>query len=164
ISITATAINKAVKEAEVIIISVPSGAMVDIASKLGDVSGKIIIDTSNTVMSKPEGFGNGFEVLVKLTNCKDIVKGFNTTGAENMLDPNFNGIKLDMFTAGDSQKGKEMVKKLSQQIGFGQVYDFGGNDKVSLIEKFAKSWINLAIMQKYGRDIGFKILLRNKPL
>ncbi len=159
-SIFALPVKEAVGKAEVVVVSVPAAAMVDTAKELGDVSGKIIIDTTNVVMTKPEGYTNGFEALVALTNCRDIVKGFNTTGAENMVNPNFNNIKIDMFTAGDSQKGKEIVKKLAQEIGFGEVYDFGGNEKVQLLEDFAKSWIDLAIMQKYGRDIAFKILKR----
>src|SRR5438445_96224 len=82
---------------EVVVISVPVQVMPDAAKELGDVQDKIIIDTSNTVMAKPEGFENGFEALTSLTNCKDIVKGFNTTGAENMANPDFNGTKIDMF-------------------------------------------------------------------
>jgi hypothetical protein len=41
------------------------------------------------------------------------------------------------------------------------VYDFGGNDKFDLIEQFAFCWVNLAIIQKQGRDLAFKILRRN---
>ncbi len=35
-----------------------------------------------------------------------------------------------------------------------------GDDKVELLEKFALSWINLAIMQGHGRDITFKMIRR----
>jgi len=42
-------------------------------------------------------------------------------------------------------------------IGFVKCYDFGGDDQVNLLEQFAMSWINLAIIQKQGRGIVFKI-------
>jgi hypothetical protein len=36
----------------------------------------------------------------------------------------------------------------------------GGSEQVELLEKFALSWINLAIMQGHGRGIGFKVVRR----
>jgi len=45
-------------------------------------------------------------------------------------------------------------------LGFEQCYDFGGDDRFELIEQFAFSWINLAVMQGQGRNIAFKILKR----
>lgn len=159
-TITAHKVAEAVQNAEVVIVAVPAQAVPDAAKELGDVAQKVIIDTSNTVMVKPDGFENGFEALLALTNTKNIVKGFNTTGAENMANPMMKNIRIDMFVAGDSQKGKDIVTQLAKEIGFEEVYDFGGNDKVALLEKFATAWINLAIIQKYGRDIAFKVLKR----
>ena len=70
-----------------ILIAVLPSAVNEIDKSLGDVSQKIIIDTMNSVRMKPEGFGNTTVALVELTNCKAIVKCFNTTGAENMFNP-----------------------------------------------------------------------------
>jgi hypothetical protein len=36
----------------------------------------------------------------------------------------------------------------------------GGNDKFFLMEQFAFFWINLAMMQGQGREIGFALLKR----
>lgn len=44
--------------------------------------------------------------------------------------------------------------------GFCECYDVGGNDKFELMEQFAWFWINLAMFQGQGRDIGFKLLKR----
>ena len=65
-----------------------------------------------------------------------------------------------MFVAGDSTRGKEIAGQLAHALGFGEVWDFGGLDKVTLLEQLALSWINLAIMQKHGRGIAFKVLRR----
>jgi len=154
-------VKEAVEKAEVIIISAPPQFASDIAKDLGDVSNKIIIDTMNAVFVKPEGFNNTADAILANCNTTDVVKCFNTTGFENMLNPIYNGIGIDMFTAGNSQKGIEVVTKLAKEIGFENVYHFGGNDKFNLIEQMAMCWINLAIMQKQGRGIAFKILKRS---
>lgn len=65
-----------------------------------------------------------------------------------------------MFVAGDSKKGKEIATQLAKAIGFEDCYDFGGNDKLNLNEQFAFCWINLALMQGYGRDTAFKVIKR----
>jgi hypothetical protein len=53
-----------------------------------------------------------------------------------------------------------VAEQLAKDLGFENVYNFGGSDKFQLLEQFAQSWINLAIMQGYGRSIAFKILKR----
>jgi len=153
-------INEAVNRSEVVVIAAFPDSVFEIAKTIGDVSNKIIIDTMNSVFKKPEGFNNTTEALLKLTNCKDVVKCFNSTGFENMENPVYNGKGIDMFTAGDSIKGKETAIKLAKEIGFENCYDFGGNDKFDLLEQLAMCWINLAIMQKMGRNIGMKIVTR----
>jgi predicted dinucleotide-binding enzyme len=77
-----------------------------------------------------------------------------------MLNPIYNGNGIDMFTAGNSEKGIEIATQLAKEIGFENVYHFGGNDKFDLMEQFALSWINLAIIQKQGRNLAFKVVRR----
>jgi 8-hydroxy-5-deazaflavin:NADPH oxidoreductase len=159
-NISACTITDAVKNAEVIIIAVPAQFASETAKSLGDVSNKIIIDTMNAVFVKPDGFNNTADALLANCNTIDVVKCFNTTGFENILNPIYDGQGIDMYTAGSSEKGVLLAKQLAIEIGFGQVYHFGGNDKFGLIEHMAMCWINLAIMQKNGRDIVFKIIRR----
>jgi predicted dinucleotide-binding enzyme len=115
----------------------------------------------NSVRVKPEGYNNTFEALTDLTKGAEIVKCFNSTGFENMANPTYPGdTDLDMYMAGDSIHGKSIARQLALDAGFGECYDFGGNEKVALLESFAMVWINLAIMQGQGRNIGFKIVKR----
>lgn len=144
--------------AEVIIISVPAQFAAETAKSLGNVQNKVIIDTMNGVFMKPDGFDNTADAILANCNTADVVKCFNTTGFENMLDPIYNGQGIDMFTAGSSDKGIAIATQLAKEMGFGAVYHFGGNDTFSLIEQFAMSWITLAIIQKQGRDIAFKVI------
>lgn len=152
-------IENAVKQCEVILIATPPTAIFEVIEQLGDVSGKVIIDATNAVMKTPEPYKTVYQALADKTNA-EIVKCFNTTGFENMLNPIYKSEAIDMFMAGDSEKAKEVVKKLALDCGFGSCIDFGKSEKVELLEKFALSWINLAIMQGHGRDMAFKIIRR----
>lgn len=153
-------IPAAVENSDVIILAVPALATVAVATSLGDVSGKVIIDTANTVSAKLEGYTNTSDAILANCNCADVVKCFNSTGYENLANPVYNGEAIDMFMAGSSAKGKTIARRLSGELGFANCYDFGGNDRFAALEQFAFAWINLAIMQKNGRNIAFKLVKR----
>lgn len=158
---TVHSVKEAVKPADVILIAVPAPAAAEVAMSLGDTTGKIIIDSMNVVMGRgPKGFTNTAAAILANTQTRDVVKCFNTTGFNNMMNTNYQGIAIDMFVAGDSIKGKEAAIQLAKDAGFAECYSVGGNDKFELMEQFAFFWINLAMMQGQGRDIGFKLLKR----
>ena len=147
-------IEEATIQSDVILIATPPIAILEIVKQLKDVSNKVIIDATNSVAKMPEPYKNVYECLVNNTTAA-VVKCFNTTGFENMLNPIYTDEKIDMFMAGDSPKAKQIAEQLALDCGFGSCIDFGKSDKVELLEKFALVWINLAIMQGYGRDIAF---------
>jgi predicted dinucleotide-binding enzyme len=152
-------IKEAVAQSEVILISTPPTAIFDILDQMGDVSGKIIIDATNAVRQAPDPYKTVYHCLADKTKA-EIVKCFNSTGFENMLNPIYNGEAIDMFMAGDSEMAKKAASQLALDAGFGTCMDFGKSDKVELLEKFALSWINLAIMQGHGRNMAFKVVRR----
>jgi predicted dinucleotide-binding enzyme len=154
-------VTEAVKKSEVILIATPAPAAVEVAKSLGDTTGKIIIDSMNIVMGRgPAGFKTTAEAILAHTQTRDVVKCFNTTGFNNMQNPKYENQALDLFVAGDSKNGKEIAKQLAKAAGFAECYDVGGNDKFELMEQFAWFWINLAMVQGQGREIGFKLLKR----
>lgn len=157
----ACSVTDAVKQAEIIVIATPATLAAEISQSLGDTTGKIIIDTCNIVMGRgPAGFTNVSECILANTQTKDVVKCFNSTGFNNMLNTVYNNQKIDMYVAGDSVKGKKVAKQLSLDAGFENCYDIGGNDKFQLLEQYAFFWINLAMFQGHGREIAFKLLKR----
>jgi predicted dinucleotide-binding enzyme len=153
-------VERAAAAAEVIIITTPPETVIDLIPQLGNTENKIIIDTTNSVRTKPEGYATVYHALKDKTGNDNVVKCFNTTGFENMLNPIYHGEGIDMFCAGNSSEAKKIASQLAKDIGFAHCYDFGGDDKVELLEKFALSWINLAIMQGMGRAIAFKLVKR----
>lgn len=158
---SAHVIEDAVRDSEVILLATPATAAIPVAKSLGDTSGKVIIDAMNTVMGRgPEGYSNTADAILANTTSKDVVKCFNTTGFNNMENTEYGGVAIDLFTCGDSEKGKAVAISLAKDAGFGACYDFGGNEKFELSEQFAWFWINLAMFQGQGREIGFKLLKR----
>jgi predicted dinucleotide-binding enzyme len=154
-------ITEAVQQADVILLATPAPAAVSAAQSLGDTTGKIIIDAMNIVMGRgPEGFATTSEAILANTQTRDVVKCFNTTGYNNMENPVYDGTALDMFVAGDSAAGKAAAQQLALDAGFAACYNVGGNDRFALMEQFAWFWINLAMVQGQGREIGFKLLKR----
>jgi predicted dinucleotide-binding enzyme len=160
-NISACSILEAVQQSEVIVLATPALMALEVAESLGNTQGKIIIDTMNIVMGRgPVGFNNTADAILANTQTRDVVKCFNTTGFNNMANPNYGGQAIDAFVAGDSAEGKRVAALLASDLGFGACYDIGGNDRFELMEKFAFFWINLAMFQGQGREIGFKLLKR----
>lgn len=154
-------VENAVKQSEVIILATPAMMAVEVAQSLGDTTGKVIIDTMNVVMGRgPADFTNTSDAILANTQTRDVVKCFNTTGFNNMQNTDYHGVAIDAFVAGDSEKGKNIAIQLAKDVGFAECYNVGGNDKFPLMEQFAWFWINLAMFQGQGREIGFKLLKR----
>lgn len=132
----------------------------EIAESLGDVLGQVILDAMNSIREKAGEFASTAEALRACTTGAEVVKCFNSTGWENMADPNYDGVTADMFMAGSSARGKAVARQLAIDLHFAECYDFGGDDKIPLLESFTLAWINLAILQRQGRGMAFKVLKR----
>jgi hypothetical protein len=157
---TVHAITEAVQAAEVILVATPAPAAVEVAKSLGDTTGKVIIDTMNVVMGRgPADFTNTADAILANTPTRDVVKCFNTTGFNNMVNTHYGSTAIDLFTCGDSARGKQIATQLALDMGAEACYDIGGNDKFQLMEQFAWFWINMA-MQGHGREFAFKLLKR----
>ncbi|EON78198.1 hypothetical protein ADIS_1395 [Lunatimonas lonarensis] len=158
---TVHSISEAVNLSDIILMATPATNVVEITHALGDTTGKIILDAGNIILGRgPQGFATVSEAILANTASRDVVKCFNTTGYNNMADPVYGAETLDMFMAGDSLEGKLVARQLSKDAGFAECYDVGGNDRFALMEQMAWFWINLAMVQGQGRDIGIKILRR----
>lgn len=153
-------VPEAIAQSQVILLATPAAAVMELADELKvDLSHTVIIDATNAIMPLPDGYPTAFHFLAERTNAR-LVKCFNSTGFENMADPVYGGQSIDMFMAGDNPEAKQVARQLALDCGFGDCIDFGKTDKVELLEKFALTWINLAIMQGIRRQIAFKLVRR----
>ena len=155
-------VQEAVKMADVILLATPAKMAIEVTKSLGDTSGKILIDTMNIVRGNGlDGYRNTTQAILDHTETRDAVKCFNTTGANNMADPMYGEVPLDMFVAGESVRGVEIATQLSKDAGFENCIKVGGNDHFEMLEQLAWFWINLAMFQGMGREFGIKILKRS---
>ena len=154
---SATTIEKSILGTDVIVVAIPAHLTADLARQLGDLSGRTLIDTTNSVFRKPEPYPNAFDAFRDLTGA-EVAKCFNSTGAENMRNPMYGDTPADMFAAGSSEKAKQTAMQLARDAGF-TCYDFGGDDKVPLLEELCRIWIHLA-MNGMGRGFALKVLKR----
>ncbi len=154
-----TGIREAAQEADVILVATPPQFAEDLTVQMGALPGKVLIDATNAVRTRPENYPTAFHAFAALSGA-DVVKCFNTTGFENMANPQYGDTAVDVYMSGDNVHAKQVARLLALDAGFADCYDFGGADKVVLQEQFALAWINLAIMQGMGRDIALKLIRR----
>ena len=81
----------AVKDADVVAITLPFAAIYDVLPTLGDLSDKVIIDITNPVKADFSGLepleGSSSHEVAKLLHSNKVVKAFNTVGFNVMADP-----------------------------------------------------------------------------
>jgi 8-hydroxy-5-deazaflavin:NADPH oxidoreductase len=158
-------IHLATVNADVVVLATPWGDATEEAIRTaGDLAGKIVIDATNPLNPGLQGLALGHttsageQVAAWATGAR-VVKAFNTTGANNMLDPNYDGQAATMFLCGDADEAKSVVAGLASEIGFDPV-DVGLLSMARELEPLAMLWIHLAYVQGMGRNIALKLLKR----
>ncbi len=153
-NVQAASMDEAILAGEVIVIATPANAIRQVL-ETGDWKGKIVIDTTNR-LAPPEG-SIGLEIAEALPTAH-VVKAFNTLGANNFPNPNFQGIAASMLICGDNPQAKQAVATLTRELGF-DVVDVGEMSFAPHLEALAKVWIAMA-RGGFGRDFAFKVLKR----
>jgi predicted dinucleotide-binding enzyme len=147
--------------AEVVVLALPWSATEETLKAAGNLAGKVLIDCTNPI-------GPGRTLAVGLTTSAGeqvagwaagarVVKAFNTTGFDNMENPDFGGQKASMFFCGDDPGAKAVVARLIEEVGFEPV-DSGGLVIARYLEPLCLLWLNLVTTQGLGRNIAFKLL------
>jgi predicted dinucleotide-binding enzyme len=162
----AATVAEAAASADVIVLSTPWPATEAAVRSMGDLKGKIILDATNPLTRGPDGIAleighaiSGGEKVQGWAAGAAVFKTLNTTGFDNMTNPEFKGVKSVMFVAGDDAANKPKVTKLVSDLGF-DVIDAGPLRNARLLEAHAMLWIDLALVRGQGRDFAFGILRR----
>lgn len=154
---------EAARDAEVVVLTVPYGALEAAIASLGDLAGKIVFDATNPVgagfrSSAPAGTSAGQQVAQWAKGAR-VVKVFNTTGFNVMLDPKFGNEAATMFFCGDDATAKAIASQLAADLGF-EPFDAGPLAQSDLLEHLALLWISTALAHGHGRDMAFRIVKR----
>jgi len=151
---SALSIAEAMAASDVIALAPPSAAVPDVIAQGGDLSGKILIDTTNRFA--PDAKTSAAEEFAALAKGAHVVKAFNTIGAEHYLNPVIGGQAITMFICGDDANAKEIVGGLVAELGFDLV-DAGPLGNAEHLESLARLWITL-MRDGMGRNMGFRLL------
>lgn len=160
---TAASPREAAAQGEVLLLAVPWGAVEDALERAGEVSGKVLLDATNPLdeeLGLTHGHStSGGERVARLAKGARVVKIFNSTGFNNMADPDYGGQAATMFYCGDDADAKAVARRLADELGF-EAVDAGGLAMARTLEPLALLWIRLAYAQGMGREIAFKMLRR----
>lgn len=154
---------EAAAAAKLVALAVPWGAAQSAVEGLGDLHNTVLIDCTNPLAAGLQpavsGDTSGAEEIARWADGARVVKAFNTTGTNNMADPDYAGLPLTMFVCGDDADAKSTVGGLAEDLGF-EAVDAGPLNRARLLEPMARLWIHLAMTDGFGREIGFKLLRR----
>jgi 8-hydroxy-5-deazaflavin:NADPH oxidoreductase len=159
---------EAASAADVLVIATPwaNNATLEAVQKLGDLSGKIVIDCTNPLA--PDYVSNllghttsSAEEIAKLIPRARVVKAFNTIFAD-IMEPGkqtFEGHRGTGFYCGDDPEAKEVVAKLIQDAGFEPI-DVGILKNARYLEPMAQLNIQIAYVLGGGTDVAFRYMRR----
>jgi 8-hydroxy-5-deazaflavin:NADPH oxidoreductase len=158
-------IGDAVRDAEVVVLAMPFGALDSVLAATGDLAGKTVVDCTNAVERAPGGMAltyghttsSGEQVQARLPRAH-VVRSFNAQGAENLANPVYGGIAASNFYCGDDAEAKRTVAQLITDVGFEPI-DAGPLAASRQLEPLMLLWIGCSRMLG-TRDIAFKLLRR----
>lgn len=123
-SATAAQPRDAVADADIVILAVPGSAAVTIARALGDLSGKVLIDPTNSIDMSGEfaAYGlDGEDSLAQMIQAVQpgahVVKAFNTVNYRVMAEPELAGTPVSIPLVGDDADAKEVAAELVEGMG-----------------------------------------------
>lgn len=142
---------EAVRDAELVVLAVPSTAAETILVELGEqLSGKVVIDVTNRIdLEAPgrtiDGSSMAEQLQARAPGTR-VVKAFNTVLASRQADPKVGGTTLDGFVAGEDD-AKAKVLELVRSIGLRPI-DAGPLPMARALE--AMGLLNIMLNAKNG--------------
>ena len=159
----AAAVNagNAAAGADVVVLATAFDDAIAALRSVGNLQGKVVIDITNPLTADYMGLTLGHstsasEEIAKAVPGAEVVKAFNTTGAENMAAPAYPGGAATMLLCGDDELAKAAVWQLAAEVGFEPV-DAGPLSAARHLENLALLWIHLAQVNGLGRGIAFRL-------
>ena len=143
-------VGDALGAAGVIILALPGPAVAELAADHGAaLAGKLVIDATNQMGQAVTNSRSSLPGTVRYA------RAFNTLGGENMADPIFAGGPADMFFSAP-EADRAIVEEVVRGVGLHPVYV--GADQEDLLDALFRLWMALAVGQKRGRRLAFRLL------
>ena len=156
----------AARGADIVMIPIPPTAIPEVIDALGNLEGKLIIDTTNWwdfedswAISPHDPRDSLAEQVQTLAPDADVVKAFNTMNYAVMVDPSISDGPVTVPIAGDSSNAKARVAALAQDIGL-EPLDVGPLAAAEYLEEM----LRLAIgFREINPGVAFDYHLRLRP-
>lgn len=136
---TATTQTEAAARGDIVILPINWPAMETAAQSLGDLDGKVVVDTSVPYTQGEDGYPqvsvqpSSAELVQRWNPRAKVVKAFGTMGSMIIDDPDAAGGPVTVPVASDDREAKELVARLIHEMGLDPV-DFGPLRMAQLIE------------------------------
>ena len=156
----------AVRAPSIVVLAVPGAVAGQVVPKLGDLSGKIILDPTNRVARETGRLERIRQPGRRRLQCRadssrrpaaHVVKAFNTLNVRQMVDPETAGGPITIAIAGDDAAAKAKVVTLIKGMGL-EPMDFGPLRYAHVLEEMLIVWGNAR-----GHGTPFNYYLRPQP-
>lgn len=153
---TVAGIHEALAGAAVVVLALPGSAVADfVGDHADDLRGTLVVDATNK--GGGDGPANSYDVVTAAVPDARYARAFNTLGFENLADPQFGDTNADMFfSATEADRGT--VESLVEAVGLRPIYV--GDGVQDVVDGVLRLWFALAVGQKRGRSLAFKVLER----
>jgi predicted dinucleotide-binding enzyme len=145
---------------------VPGTAAEQVVKELGSLTGKIVLDPTNRVARKPDGWvdydrpataSSNAELIQMLAPGAHVVKAFNTLNVRQMVDPQTAGGPITIPICGDDAAAKATVAQLVKGMGL-EPLDLGPLRYAHVQEEMLIIWANAR-----SHGAAFNYFLRPQP-
>jgi predicted dinucleotide-binding enzyme len=156
----------AARDAEVIVLAVPYGAMPAVAREIASAAkGKVVIDVSNPLKSDysglaTEGGPSGAERLAEPLIDAHVVKAFNTLFASVQADPAALGSTVDALYATDDDEARTAITAIAESVGFRPIYV---GPLTAARELEALAWLNIRLQMLTNGSWNTAFVALNPP-
>ena len=141
---SATTQTEAVAGADIVVLAVPGGIVEEVVQGLGDLSGKIILDPTNRLERRDDGYAyytaatSNAELIQAAAPDAHVVKAFNTLNFRTMIDP---GGPVTIALAGNDAEAKARIAELVAGMGL-EPMDVGPVGAAHVLEGMLSIWVN----------------------
>jgi len=153
--------SEAIIDADVVVLAVPGMVVEEVVKGLGDLSGKIVIDATNplvTIEPMVLAFGvetsNG-EIVQAAAPKAFVVKAFNTVTWQSMIDPKDSDGPLYVPIVGNDKAAKQKVAKFVENMGL-VPFDLGSIETAHWTEYAVVVSLNNQFSERANFDLVFR--------
>ncbi len=150
----------AIRDAEVVVIGVPYGAVLDVVAPLRDLlKERIVIDITNPMDNLPPEGSGAQRTAAAIGPGARVIPAFKATFSGTLGEPTDpdTGTARDVFFCGDDSEAKEAVASLIEDLGFRAV-DCGPLSRANLLDLMVPLIIEVDGRYNMGRSGSWKLL------